>query len=128
MDMSKLRKAARQDAVGEVRVADAVLRLRLPSTARASAAGMFRVQAATPPREDGDPGTMTPEQMEESTRRLVTAAILEGSSDGGETWEAWDPKADDAGELPMALFLAAAQWIGQAQQEASAQVASFPRG
>lgn len=131
MDIGKVKAAIGQANGGEVRIGDLVLRLELPSTARAGKAGVYRVQATAPAREDAAPSgdaAMTPEQAEEFSRRLASAAILEGSTDGGTTWEPWDPKKDNIGALPMVVFTAVLGWVGQAQKEATAQVASFPRG
>lgn len=131
MDIGKIKAAIGQANGGEVRIGDLVLRLELPSTARAGKAGVYRVQATAPAREDAAPSgdaAMTPEQAEEFSRRLASAAILEGSTDGGTTWGPWDPEKDDIGALPMVVFTAVLGWVGQAQKEATAQVASFPRG
>lgn len=127
MDIGKIKAAIGQANGGEVRIGDLVLRLELPSTARAGKAGVYRVQATAPAREESDGAAMTPEQAEEFSRRLASAAILEGSTDGGTTWGPWDPEKDDIGALPMVVFTAVLGWVGQAQKEATAQVASFPR-
>lgn len=130
MDIGEIKAAIGQERGGEVRIGALVLRLELPTTARARKAGVYRVQATAPAREDADsPGdvSMTPEQAEEFSSRLASAAILEGSTDGGVTWKPWDPAVDDISALPMVVFTAVIGWVGQAQKEATALVASFPR-
>lgn len=128
--MGKIRAAAGLDNAGEVRVGALALRLALPSTERASEAGVYRVQAAAPerPAEEGLQPPPDPATAEEFSRRMASACITEGSTDGGVTWEPWDPSKDDVGALPMAVFTAILTWLGGAQKEAAAVVASFPRG
>ena len=109
-----------------INVGDYAVRVTPPTGADCMEAGLFRVQAAMPPRDDGALEEPTDGQAD-ALMKMGTAALREVSLDGGETWEPWEPGVS-LGALPVEVVTAVLGWVGGRQAEASARVASFPAG
>lgn len=124
MDIQKIRAAAQKTTV--LRIGDLAVKVSLPTGREAMAAGVYRVQATVPQRPDAEGAAeMSTEDALSVSIRLATASIREVSTDGGATWEAWDPTVS-VDELPLVLMNQVIAHMATTQEASAAAVGAFP--